>query len=212
VKLGAGQRKRLALANPDGIGGTVVIPNSFDEGKTEEVLSKLPTGTRTVRMTVKRAQNLHAEGRKPDSEALSGRITASDHQALENAEKAPRRSSDDRTEPLTNPKASKKAKPMTKAEVCKELAANTDLEPRQVAAFFAALKKLIQQQLSNKGPGLFVIPNLVMFKLVKKAVTEARFVPNPFKPGEMLKIKGKPASVQVKLVLLKVLRDLEGGK
>jgi nucleoid DNA-binding protein len=159
-------------------------------------------------MTVKRAQRLHAEGRKPDSDALTGRITASGHQALENAERAPRRSSDDRSGSLTNPKASEKAKPMTKTEVCKELATNSGLEPKQVAAVFAALKRLIQQQLCKKGPGLFVIPNLVMFKLVKKAATEARSVPNPFKPGEMLEIQGKPARVQVKLRILKGLQNL----
>jgi formylglycine-generating enzyme required for sulfatase activity/serine/threonine protein kinase len=65
VTLGSGQRKKLALANPDGIGGTVVISNSFDDAKTEEIRSQLPEGTGIARMTVKQAQRMQAEGRKP---------------------------------------------------------------------------------------------------------------------------------------------------
>lgn len=104
------------------------------------------------------------------------------------------------------------ARPMPKSEVHKELAAKAGLEPKQVAAVFAALEELITQQLGKKGPGLFAIPNLLKFKRVKKAATKAGKKPNPFKPGEMMEVKAKPASVKVKPVLLKGLRELIGGK
>ena len=75
-------------------------------------------------------------------------------------------------------------------------------------AVFAALEELIGQQLGKKGPGLFAIPNLVKFKLVRKPATKATKRPNPFKPGEMMEVKAKPASVKVKPVVLKGLKDL----
>src|SRR4051812_15309134 len=74
------------------------------------------------------------------------------------------------------------ARPMPKTEVYKELAAKAGLESKQVAAVFAALEELVTQQLGKKGPGLFAIPNLVKFKLVKKPATKATKKPNPFKP------------------------------
>ena len=100
------------------------------------------------------------------------------------------------------------AKPMPKTEVYKELAAKAGVQPKQVAAMFAALEELIGQQLGKKGPGLFSIPNLVKFKLVRKPATKATKRPNPFKPGEMMEVKAKPASVKVRPVPLKGLRDL----
>ena len=71
-----------------------------------------------------------------------------------------------------------------------------------------ALEALILKELSKKGPGLFVIPNLVKLKLIKKPATKAGKKPNPFKPGEMMEVKAKPASVKVKPVILKGLKDL----
>lgn len=100
------------------------------------------------------------------------------------------------------------AKPMPKTAVFKELADRTGLEAKQVAAVFEAMEELIKQQLGKKGPGLFVIPNLVKFKLVKKPATKAGMKPNPFKKGEMMKVEAKPASVKVKAVTLKLLKEI----
>ena len=97
---------------------------------------------------------------------------------------------------------------MAKSNVYKELATKTGLEAKQISAVFEALEALILQQLSKKGPGLFVIPNLVKLKLVKKPATKAGKKANPFKPGEMMEVKAKPASVKVKPVILKGLKDL----
>ena len=64
----------------------------------------------------------------------------------------------------------------------------------------------------KKGPGLFVIPNLVKLKRVKRPATKAGKRPNPFRPGEMMDVKARPASVKVKAVTLKGLKDLGGKK
>jgi hypothetical protein len=105
-------------------------------------------------------------------------------------------------------KATETAKPMPKSNIYKELAGTTGLEAKQVDAVFEALEELIKKELGKKGPGVFVVPNLVKLKLVKKAATKAGKKKNPFKPGEMMDVKAKPASVKVKPVILKGLKEL----
>jgi hypothetical protein len=100
------------------------------------------------------------------------------------------------------------SKAMPKSAVYKELATKTGLETKQVSAVFDALEELIKQQLGKKGSGLFVIPNLIKLKLVKKPATAAGTKKDPFRPGQMMTVKAKPASVKVKPVLLKGLKEL----
>src|SRR5947209_5350396 len=102
-------------------------------------------------------------------------------------------------------------KAMPKTAVYKELASRTQLEPKQIAAVFEALEELAKDELKKKnGPGEFVIPNLIKLKLIKKPATKAGKKPNPFKKGEMMEVKAKAASVKVKSVVLKGLKDLTG--
>src|ERR1700733_7793697 len=110
---------------------------------------------------------------------------------------------------MADNKTAEAPKAMPKSTLYKELATSTGLEAKQVATVFEALEALILQQLSKKGPGLFVIPNLVKLKLLKKPATKAGKKPNPFKPGEMMEVKAKPASVKVKPVILKGLKDIK---
>ena len=72
---------------------------------------------------------------------------------------------------MADNKASTKA--MAKSVVYKELATKTGLQAKQVSAVFDALGDLIKGQLGKKGPGLFVIPNLIKLKLVMKPATKA---------------------------------------
>jgi nucleoid DNA-binding protein len=100
-------------------------------------------------------------------------------------------------------------KALPKSAVYKEIADKTDLSAKQIASVFEALEELIKSQLGKKnGPSEFVIPNLVKLKLVKKPATKAGTKKNPFKPGEMMEVKAKPASVKVKPVVLKGLKEL----
>jgi hypothetical protein len=113
---------------------------------------------------------------------------------------------------MAQKKTAAAAKPLPKSAVHKELADRAGLEASQVAAVFEALEGLIKQELGKKGPGLFAIPNLIKLKRVKKPATKAGKRPNPFKPGEMMEVKAKPASVKVRAVALKGLKDLGGKK
>lgn len=110
---------------------------------------------------------------------------------------------------MADNKTSEGAKAMGKSALYKELAGAAGLEPKQVSAIFEALEDLIKKELSKKnGPGEFIIPNLVKFKLVKKPATKAGKRPDPFRPGQMMEVKAKPASVKVKPVILKGLKEL----
>ena len=112
----------------------------------------------------------------------------------------------------SRPLVSRAARPLPKSAVYQELAGKAGLEAKQVSAVFDALEGLIKRELGKKGPGLFVLPNLVKFRRVKKPATKAGKRPNPFKPGEMMAVKARPASVKVKAVALKGLQDLGGKK
>src|SRR4051794_15852775 len=99
---------------------------------------------------------------------------------------------------------------MAKSAVYKDVADRAGLTAAQVSSVFDALEVLIKQQLtSKKGPGQFVIPNLLNLRVVKKPATKATKKPTPFKPGEMMDVKAKPASTKVKAVLLKGLKELK---
>jgi hypothetical protein len=99
-------------------------------------------------------------------------------------------------------------KPQSKSQTYADLAESTGLSRKQVAQFFDALSDLIQRELGKKGPGVFTIPGLLKLKRVTKPATKATMRPNPFKPGEMMEVKAKPASVKVKAQALKNLKDL----
>jgi Bacterial DNA-binding protein len=99
-------------------------------------------------------------------------------------------------------------KPLNKSATYAELANTTGLTRKQVVAFFDALEGLIAKQLGKKGPGVFVLPGLLKLKKVVKPATKGGMKPNPFKPGEMMEVKPKPARTLVKPVAMKGLKNL----
>jgi nucleoid DNA-binding protein len=101
-----------------------------------------------------------------------------------------------------------KAKTMSKSAVFNELAKSTGLERKQVADVFDALTKLIKHELSKKGPGVFAVPGLLKLTLKRKPATKAGKRPNPFKPGEMMEVKAKPARNTVRARPLKTLNEM----
>jgi hypothetical protein len=101
-----------------------------------------------------------------------------------------------------------KVKAMAKTVIFKTLAEKTELEPKQVAAVFEALEELAKEELTRKGgPSEFVIPNMIKLKLVKKPATKAG-IRNV--AGREVEVKAKPASVKVKPVALKGLKEITG--
>ncbi len=102
----------------------------------------------------------------------------------------------------------KAPKSMTKSSVYQEVANSTNLSRKQVSEVFDALAQLIKRELGKKGPGTFTIPGLLKLKLRKRPATKAGKRPNPFKPGEMMDVKARPASNVVKALPLKSLKEM----
>jgi hypothetical protein len=100
------------------------------------------------------------------------------------------------------------AKPQSKSQTFADLAETTGLTRKQVAEVFDALGGLIQRELGKKGPGVFTVPGLLKLKRVIKPATKATMRPNPFKPGEMMEVKAKPATAKVRAMPLKNLKEM----
>lgn len=104
-------------------------------------------------------------------------------------------------------KAIKKA--MTKTQVFSQIAEQTELSRKEVAAVFEELGDIINQHVKKGAIGSFTLPGLLKIKTVKKPARPARKgVPNPFKPGELMDIKAKPASRKIKVLPLKKLKEM----
>jgi nucleoid DNA-binding protein len=99
-------------------------------------------------------------------------------------------------------------KRMTKAQVVSEIAEKAEMDKKSVGRVFDGLADLVRAELSKRGPREFVIPGLL--KLKAKAIPASKGgekKPNPFKPGEFITTKPKPASVKVRASVLKALKD-----
>jgi nucleoid DNA-binding protein len=104
--------------------------------------------------------------------------------------------------------AKAKSKSLTKTALYQEVASATKLSRKQVGEVFDALTALIKKELGKKGPGVFAVPGLLKLTLVRKPATKARKAPNPFKPGEEILIKAKPARNIVRARALKTLNEM----
>ena len=99
------------------------------------------------------------------------------------------------------------AKAMTKTELVGNIAAECGLKRKQVNEVLEALAGNIKKGLAKAG--VFVIPGLV--KIEKKRIPPRpakKNVPNPFKPGETMDIKARPAMTKVKVRPLKALKAM----
>jgi len=96
----------------------------------------------------------------------------------------------------------------TKSAILSEVATNTDLSKKQVAAVLDELTNLIERHVKKGAAGEFTLPGLLKIKTVKKPARKARKnVPNPFRPGETMDIAAKPASIKIKVLPLKALKE-----
>lgn len=99
-------------------------------------------------------------------------------------------------------------KPPTKSQIHAQIAEDTGLTRKDVAAVFESLSGQIKKNLGGRGaPGLFTIPGMLKMRVVKKPATKARKGVNPF-TGEEMMFKAKPASKTVKVAALKGLKDM----
>ena len=98
---------------------------------------------------------------------------------------------------------------MTKTQMFSEIAENTELSRRQVASVFDALETVIARHVKKGSVGFCTVPGLLKIKTVKKPAQKAKKnVPNPFRPGELMDVKAKPASTKVKVLPLKKIKDM----
>lgn len=108
-------------------------------------------------------------------------------------------------------KAAAVKKAMTKSEVFSEIAADTGLAKKEVAAVFDSLENVVKRHIKKGAVGQFTLPGLLKVKTVKKPARKAqKGVPNPFRPGELMDIAAKPASTKVKILPLKKMKDMAG--
>lgn len=109
--------------------------------------------------------------------------------------------------PARTAKTSSANKARSKGEVYRSIAEATGLSRKQVGEVFDCMKSMIEKDLSKKGPGQFAVPGLMKLKAVHKPATKATTKANPFKPGEMMTVKAKPARTLIKIRPLKSLKD-----
>jgi len=102
-------------------------------------------------------------------------------------------------------KMAKKGGPPTKSEILNQIAKETSLSRKNVAAVFDSLNGQIKKSL--RAHGLFTLPGLAKLKVVKKPATKAREGINPF-TGEKMMFKAKAASKKVRAMPLKNLKAM----
>jgi nucleoid DNA-binding protein len=98
-------------------------------------------------------------------------------------------------------------KSMTKSEILASLSESSGVSKKEIAGIFGDLSALIGKNLNKRGPGVFTIPGLSKFKVVRKPATKARKGINPFTKEETM-FKAKPARNVVKILPLKALKDM----
>ncbi len=97
-------------------------------------------------------------------------------------------------------------KAMTKSEIMASLSETTGLSKKDVSNVLDGLGELIGKSLKKNGPGVFTLPGLSKFKVVRKPATKARKGINPFTKEEQM-FAAKPARNVVKILPLKGLKD-----
>lgn len=106
--------------------------------------------------------------------------------------------------------AKKKAAPpkrLTKSQVIGSLSEKTGLSRKDVGAVFTAMQDMIKKELGKRGPGEFVVPDLLKLKVKSIPAKKKRKGTNPF-TGEEQWFAAKPAQRKIRATPLKKLKDL----
>ncbi|MCW8877726.1 MAG: HU family DNA-binding protein [Kangiellaceae bacterium] len=97
----------------------------------------------------------------------------------------------------------------TKTQILNEIAESTELSRKQVASVLDELSDVIERHIKKRSCGEFVLPGLLKIQAQKVPARKAKKgVPNPFRPGELMDVAAKPASIKVKVRPLKKLKDM----
>ena len=110
---------------------------------------------------------------------------------------------------MAKKKAAALKEAMSKTQLLAELAENTELTKAQVASVLEELGTIVERHITKRAVGTFTLPGLLKIQAVTKPARKAqKGVPNPFRPGETMDVAAKPASVKVKVIALKKLKDM----
>ncbi len=104
-------------------------------------------------------------------------------------------------------KISAAAKIRSKSEVFSVIAEHNQLTRKQVAGVFDTLGALIAVDLKGKSRE-FAVPGMMKIKSIYKPASKGGQRPNPFKPGEMMEVKPRPARNVIKIRPLKALKSM----
>lgn len=97
----------------------------------------------------------------------------------------------------------------TKSQLVTELAENSELARKDIGRVLDELAVIIERHVKKNAVGMFTLPGLLKIKTVKVPARKAqKGVPNPFRPGETMDVAARPASVKVKALALKKLKEM----
>ena len=122
------------------------------------------------------------------------------------AKKAPAKKAPAKKAPAKAAAPEKKIKAVkerfSKTQILTQIAENTDVPKKDVAAVLEELTDIIEGHVKKRACGEFVMPGLFKIVSVKKPARKARKGINPF-TGEETTFAAKPASTQLKIRPLK---------
>lgn len=98
-------------------------------------------------------------------------------------------------------------KRMSKAQIITELSEKSGVQKKDVQSVLNELLTLVERELSDKGPGEFVIPDIVKLKVKQIAAKPAHKGVDPFTKQEK-EFPAKPASRKVRASPMKRLKQL----
>ena len=103
----------------------------------------------------------------------------------------------------------KQTEAMNKTQMLADIADQTGLARRDVSNVLTALESVIERHLMKGAVGEVSVLGLMKVKTVTKPAQKAKKgVPNPFRPGELMDVKAKPASTRIKILPLKKMKDM----
>ena len=97
--------------------------------------------------------------------------------------------------------------PMTKAQLFAEIAEETGLSKKDVAAVFESLKGQMTRHLKKRAAGSFTLPGLAKFSVKVRKATKEQKRTNPF-TGEPMVVAAKPARRVVRIRALKSVKEM----
>jgi DNA-binding protein HU-beta len=89
------------------------------------------------------------------------------------------------------------ARRLTKAQIISELSDKAGVSKKDVQTLLSELSNLIERELGENGPGEFIVPDLVKFKVKVVPARAAYTGPDPFTKQER-EFPAKPASRKVR--------------